>query len=185
MSDATPEARRDLPDHASATDDRGLPIDRVGIRGLTYPIRVLDRNHEAQATVAEIGLYVSLPADQKGTHMSRLVEVLHSIRGELTIRNMPAVLAEIQRRLQTDDAFMDVAFPYFIEKQAPVSGVPSLMSYRCAFHGARRGEQSDFVLEVKVPVKTLCPCSKAISERGAHNQRVGLAVGAGSGGKLL
>lgn len=161
----------DLPDHASEPDHRSLPIDRVGIRGLRYPIRVLDKNADVQHTVASLGLYVGLPKEFKGTHMSRFIEVLNSIEGEVTLRSTPELLSEIQRRLDSDDAFIEVEFPYFITKAAPVSGALSRMEYECRFEASMRGPDHDFVLVVRVPVKSLCPCSKAISDRGAHNQR--------------
>ncbi len=160
-----------LPDHANESDHRELDIDRVGIRGLQYPITVLDKNNELQHTVADLGLFVGLPQEFKGTHMSRFIEVLNTVRGELTIRNLPSILGQIQRRLEAEDAYLDAEFPYFIEKTAPVSGAKSLMQYQCRFEAAVRGLEQDFVLGVRVPVKSLCPCSKAISEYGAHNQR--------------
>jgi GTP cyclohydrolase I len=160
-----------LPDHASERDERALAIDKVGIKDLAYPIQVLDRNNEVQHTVARVNLYVSLPHEFKGTHMSRFIEVLNARRGEMTIRNMPSILTDIQRRLEADDAHIELSFPYFISKRAPVSGVESLMEYGCTFRASKRGPHVDFVLAVRVPVKSLCPCSKAISDRGAHNQR--------------
>ncbi len=160
-----------LPDHAAEHDDRALAIDKVGIKDLSYPIQVLDRNNEVQHTVARVNLYVSLPHEFKGTHMSRFIEVLNARRGEVTIRNMPSILADIQRRLEADDAHIELSFPYFVSKRAPVSGVESLMEYLCTFKASKRGHHVDFVLGVRIPVKSLCPCSKAISERGAHNQR--------------
>lgn len=162
---------KNLPDHASERDERALAIDKVGIKDLAYPIDVLDRNNEVQHTVARVNLYVSLPHEFKGTHMSRFIEVLNARRGEMTIRNMPSILGDIQRRLEADDAHIELSFPYFISKRAPVSGVESLMEYGCTFRASKRGPHVDFVLAVRVPVKSLCPCSKAISERGAHNQR--------------
>lgn len=168
---AQPALFKDLPDHASERDERALAIDKVGIKDLAYPIQVLDRNNEVQHTVARVNLYVSLPHEFKGTHMSRFIEVLNARRGEMTIRNMPSILSDIQRRLEADDAHIELSFPYFISKRAPVSGVESLMEYGCTFRASKRGAHVDFVLAVRVPVKSLCPCSKAISERGAHNQR--------------
>ncbi len=160
-----------LPDHASLPDDRALDIERVGIHDLRYPIQVLDRQEELQSTVARVSAFVGLPRQFKGTHMSRFVEVLNSVKGEMTIRNMPEILSQIQRRLDAEDAYLELEFPYFMEKQAPVSGACSLMSYDCGFYGSAKGKRFDFTLRVKVPVKSLCPCSKAISDRGAHNQR--------------
>lgn len=163
--------RHDLPDHASERDDRALPIDRVGIRGLRYPIAVLDRAHRVQHTVATLNAYVGLPEDFKGTHMSRFVEVLHAYRGDVTLRSLPALLREVQRRLAAHQAYVEVAFPYFLTRRAPVSGAESLMEYPCRFDAAARGDAFEFTLHVQVPVKSLCPCSKAVSDRGAHNQR--------------
>jgi len=172
MSLTSPETMNaSLPDHASEHDCRELAIDRVGIRNLRYPINVLDKNKQVQHTVADLGLFVGLPHEFKGTHMSRFIEVLNTVRGELTIRNMPAVLTQIQERLEADDAYLEAEFPYFVEKAAPVSKARSLMEYKCGFGASIKGDLHDFVLNVTVPVKSLCPCSKAISERGAHNQR--------------
>ena len=160
-----------LPDHANEPDARGIAIDRVGIKGLRYPIRVMDRDNETQHTVADVALSVGLREDMKGTHMSRFVEILHAERGEMTLRKLPGLLEDIQRRLGAEDAYIELDFPYFMQKRAPVSGVESLMEYGCTFRASRRGSTVDFVLVVRVPVKSLCPCSKAVSERGAHNQR--------------
>jgi GTP cyclohydrolase I len=168
---ATQTMNTNLPDHASEQDCRELAIDRVGIRNLRYPINVLDKKNQVQHTVADLGLFVGLPHEFKGTHMSRFIEVLNTVHGELTIRNMPAVLAQIQERLEADNAYLDAEFPYFVEKSAPVSGARSLMEYTCGFGASIEGDTQDFVLKVTVPVKSLCPCSKAISDRGAHNQR--------------
>ncbi len=161
----------DLPDHANELDNRALAIDRVGIKGLRYPIRVLDRENREQNTVATINAYVGLPQEFKGTHMSRFVEVLNQVRGQMTFRQFPEILRQIQTRLDATDAFIEVDLPYFMEKKAPVSGEPSLMDYQCRFEGERRGQHNRFLLVVEVPVKSLCPCSKAVSDYGAHNQR--------------
>ena len=166
-----PALFKDLPDHASERDERALAIDKVGIKDLSYPIQVLDQNNQVQHTIAKVNLYVSLPHDFKGTHMSRFIEILNARRGEMTIRNMPSILTDIQRRLEADDAHIELTFPYFISKRAPVSGVESLMEYGCTFKASKRGPHVDFLLAVRVPVTSLCPCSKAVSERGAHNQR--------------
>ncbi len=163
--------RAHLPDHASHADARGIAIDRVGIKGLAWPITVWDRENRTQHTVATIDATVRLPADVKGTHMSRFVEVLQTARAELSLKSLPGVLAEIQRRLGAEVAQIDVRFPYFMMRRAPVSGAESLMNYGAGFHAERDGEHFRFELTVEVPVTTLCPCSKAVSERGAHNQR--------------
>jgi len=162
---------QDLPDHASEHDDRALAINKVGIKDLSYPIQVLDRQNQTQHTVARVNLYVGLPEQFKGTHMSRFVEILNACRGEMTIRNMPEILTRIQDRLGADDAHIELHFPYFVSKKAPVSGVESLMEYQCRFVATKQGPHMDFVLAVQVPVKSLCPCSKSVSKYGAHNQR--------------
>jgi GTP cyclohydrolase I len=163
--------RATLPDHASEADDRALPIDKVGIKGLRYPITVWDKERKRQDTVAELALSVGLPAHVKGTHMSRFLEVLEGHRGEISLSTAPVILGEIQRRLGADTTHLTVEFPYFLERSAPVSGARSLMDYACTFDATLSGSSLDFVLGVQVPVTTLCPCSKAVSRHGAHNQR--------------
>jgi GTP cyclohydrolase I len=165
-----------LPDCAADEDTRSLPIQEVGISGLSYPISVWDRSGQLQHTVAEIQLAVGLPSHFKGTHMSRFVEVLSDFRGEISLATTPDLLAAVQRRLESEDAHIEVSFPYFMNRVAPVSGAESLMEYNCRFKASRCGEKLDFVLCVDVPVTTLCPCSKAISKYGAHSQRSSVKV---------
>ena len=165
------ELYNELPDHASEHDDRAIPIDKVGIRRLRYPVAVKDRAGQLQHTVAEVEMTVGLPADAKGTHMSRFIEILNAHRGEMTISNLPELLEEMQRRLEVDDVAVKLDFPYFIDKEAPVSRARSLMEYQCGFRAHKHGTRLGFTLVVGVPVKSLCPCSKAISKYGAHNQR--------------
>ena len=160
-----------MEDVQSYADERRIAIDRVGVRGLRYPITVLDPSNRTQETTAEITMSVSLPHHFKGTHMSRFIEVLNEHRGEVTLRTLPTILADIRQRLEAEQAHVKVAFPYFIERTAPVSGAKSLMDYECWFLAESSGAESNFVLGVDVPITTLCPCSKAISEYGAHNQR--------------
>src|SRR5262245_17378111 len=155
-------------------DDRGVPIDRVGVSGLRYPIVVLDRARGTQPTVARLAMSVDLPHHFKGTHMSRFVEVLNRHRGEVTLRTLPRLLADLRSRL--DAARVEIEFPYFLDRAAPVSGAASVMGYDCSFAAEAAPSGDDFVLGVKIPVTTLCPCSKAISEYGAHNQRGVIAI---------
>ena len=151
-------------------DSRRIEIDKVGVKGLSYPIIVLDRANKLQHTVAQVNMFVNLPHNFRGTHMSRFVEILNRYRGQITMKNMGPILRRMREVFQAESAHLEIDFPYFIEKEAPVSKVKSLMSYGCRFIGSLcRGE--DYVLEVRVPVNTLCPCSKEISRRGAHNQR--------------
>ena len=132
----------------------------------------VDKNQEKQSTTALINMYVDLPRQFKGAHMSRFIEVLNQYRGEITVRNMGDILKEIARSLEAKSAHMELSFKYFIEKEAPVSKSKSLMGYDCRFIGAyTEGDNDDFILEIKVPVMNLCPCSKEISETAAHNQR--------------
>ncbi len=166
----------DLPDHAMEPDHRDLAIDKVGIKDLSYPIKVLDRSEGFQSTIANVSLYVGLPKNFKGTHMSRFLEILNEYRGEMTIRSLPTILQDVQQRLGAIDVHLELSFPYFIPKRAPVSGAESLMGYQCAFKASRHGNAADFVLSVQVPVTSLCPCSRDISDRGAHNQRSTVGV---------
>lgn len=155
----------------------GMDIDEVGICDISYPIEVLDQNKDKQRTIAQINMYVDLPHRFKGTHMSRFIEVLNQYRGEITVRNMGDILRAITQNLNARSAHMELAFKYFIEKSAPVSGAKSLMGYDCRFIGSYAINQSqDFILEVTVPVMNLCPCSKEISKTAAHNQRSQVTV---------
>jgi len=157
-------------DVQSEEDPRRIEIDKVGVKGLSYPIIVLDRANKLQHTVARVNMFVNLPHNFRGTHMSRFVEILNKYRGEITMKNMGPILGKMREVFQAASAHLEIGFPYFIEKEAPVSGSKSLMSYGCRFVGSLC-KREDFLLEVRVPVNTLCPCSKEISERGAHNQR--------------
>src|SRR5262249_9672183 len=160
-----------MEDVQSRPDERQIAIDQVGVSDLRYPIVVLDRELGKQQTVAKLTMSVSLPHHFKGTHMSRFLEVLNEHRGEVTLRTLPAILAALKERLQAESARIEAVFPYFLERAAPVSGALGLMDYECSFIGEANGAKDDFVLGVRVPITTLCPCSKAISDYGAHNQR--------------
>jgi GTP cyclohydrolase I len=163
--------REDLVDVQSDRDERAVAIDQVGVSDLRYPVTVLDKASERQQTVATLTLAVGLPHETKGTHMSRFMEVLERHRGEITVRTLPTVLRDLKETLDAESARMEVRFHYFLDRYAPVSGAPSLMDYACSFVGEMNGGDLDFVLGVRVPVKSLCPCSKAISDYGAHTQR--------------
>jgi GTP cyclohydrolase I len=159
-----------LKDVQSQPDLRNIPIDRVGVKNLRYPITVLDRANRKQRTVASINMYVNLPHRFRGTHMSRFVEVLNENKREIHIDTMGEILKAIKTKLNAEQAHMEVSFPYFIEKSSPVSKTRSLMEYGCSYAGSL-SDKVDFILGVEVPVTTLCPCSREISDRGAHNQR--------------
>lgn len=147
-----------------------LDIQKVGVKGITYPIVVADKLKGTQDTVASISLYVDLPKVFKGTHMSRFIEVLNEYKDHIHIKNFEHVLNEIRIALEAESAHMEIDFPYFIEKRAPVTGSVGLMEYRCSLTGMV-GKKREFKVGVRVPVQTLCPCSKEISDFGAHNQR--------------
>lgn len=160
-----------LHDKQSERDHRNLRIDKVGVRGLRFPIQIRDKAHATQNTIATIGMYVDLPKEFKGTHMSRFLEVLNAHGNIVHVENIPDILAAMRERLKAETAHLEMEFPFFLSKRAPVSGRESVMNYDAKFDATARGKEMDFVLEVRANVTTLCPCSKAISRYGAHNQR--------------
>jgi GTP cyclohydrolase IB len=164
-----PDAR--LHDKQSERDHRKLRIDKVGVRGLRFPIQIRDKAHQSQNTVATVGLFVDLPHEFKGTHMSRFVEVLHAHGSVIHVDNIPEILFAMQKSLRADTSHLEMQFPFFLTKKAPVTGLESVMDYTARFDANATGQEIDFVLTVKAGVTTLCPCSKAISRYGAHNQR--------------
>lgn len=158
-------------DVQSHRDTRNIPLQKVGVRNLSYPITVLDRDHRTQQTVGEIDLFANLPHTYKGTHMSRFIEVFQQHAGEIRMPGFLRMLRDVRQRLDAERAFGIIRFPYFMEKAAPVSGLPGMMRYDCAFSGLEEETRQEFFVTVTVPVTTLCPCSREISDRGAHNQR--------------
>jgi len=158
-------------DKQSEADYRKLRIDKVGVRGLRFPIQIRDKERTLQNTIATIGMFVDLPHEFKGTHMSRFIEVLNSHGHIVHVENITDILHAMQARLKSDVAHLEMEFPFFMTKKAPVSGMESVMDYMARFDATAVGKEIDFVLTVKAAVTTLCPCSKAISRHGAHNQR--------------
>lgn len=152
-------------------DHRQVAIDRVGVRNLRYPIVVRDSKQKQHHTVGDWTMSVSLPHHLKGTHMSRFIEVLDKVRGELSVDNFSNVLLHLKERLDAENAYIEVKFPFFLERKAPVTGQSAFMDYECTFAGGIVGTCVDILLAVRVPVTSLCPCSKAISDYGAHSQR--------------
>jgi GTP cyclohydrolase I len=152
-------------------DDRNIDIDQVGVKGIRYPITVLDKDRGKQQTVAKINMYVNLPRYYKGTHMSRFVEILNEHSARISLQNFSEILEEVKKRLNAESAHMEITFPYFIKKMAPVTGSEGLMEYKCSFSGSLNNRGTDLVTSIQVPISTLCPCSKEISDMGAHNQR--------------
>ncbi|MEA1900575.1 MAG: GTP cyclohydrolase FolE2 [Thermodesulfobacteriota bacterium] len=161
-----------MKDTQNQRDYRNITIDKVGIKDLRYPITVLDRRNGCQDTVATINMYVDLPHEYKGTHMSRFVEILNVLRPEVSLKKISDALDQMKKHLNAASSHIEVTFPYFIEKKAPISNSPGLMDYTCRLIGSSGPDcKIDFVSEVIVPISSVCPCSKEISEAGAHNQR--------------
>ena len=161
-----------MKDIQNQRDDRNISINKVGIKNIRYPITVMDRKNNIQNTVASINMYVDLPHDSKGTHMSRFVEMLHEFRPEVSLKSFSLILDQMKKDLNAASSHIEVAFPYFIRKEAPVSKSPGLMDYSCRLIGSSDPDgKLDLVSEVIVPISSVCPCSKEISDGGAHNQR--------------
>jgi GTP cyclohydrolase I len=155
-------------------DTRDVPLTKVGVKGLEYPIKVLDRANQVQNTAAKVDLFADLPRHFKGAHMSRFIEIFHRYRHDFSMPRFLDMLRCIRSELHAESAFGAMSFLYFIEKEAPVSHLSGMMSYKCRYQGRVGGEKDDshhFTVAVSVPVTTVCPCSKAISDRGAHTQR--------------
>ena len=169
-----------IPDTQSGSDDRDLAIDQVGIRGLRYPLAFADGDVPAQSTIATFAVSVALPADRKGTHMSRLIEMLEELSAPgaapLTVAGMRALLDQLLVRLDAPGGRVEAAFPWFVRKTAPISGVASLLDYEVRLAAELHGDAYASVVTVAVPVTSLCPCSKEIAEYGAHNQRSTITI---------
>ena len=165
-----------MADVQNSTDTRQIAINRVGIKSIRHPVKVLDRSGGVQHTIAVFNMYVSLPHNFKGTHMSRFVEILNSNEREISIESFPSMLREMVHKLEAEAGHIEMNFPYFINKAAPISGVLSLMDYDVTLTGEIANGKITSTVKVVVPVTSLCPCSKKISERGAHNQRSHVTV---------
>ena len=160
-----------LHDKQSERDHRELRIDKVGVRGLRFPVQVRDKAHAVQNTVATIAMFVDLPKEFKGTHMSRFIEVLNAHGSVVHVANITEILYAMQEKFRAATSHLEIEFPYFMVKKAPISGIESVMDYVARFSASACHKEIDFVLTVKAMVTTLCPCSKAIAVHGAHNQR--------------
>ena len=160
----------EVEDVQAHADTRQLPINRVGIKDIRHPVRVKDRSAGEQHTIASFNMYVSLPHNFKGTHMSRFVEILHGER-EISVESFRAMLSTMTARLEADSGHIEMKFPFFVMKKAPISGVESLMDYQATLIGENHHGEVETWVQVEVPVTSLCPCSKKISDYGAHNQR--------------
>ena len=166
-----------IPDVQGSLDRRHIAIDKVGIKNIRHPIRVRDKSEGIQHTIAVFNMYVGLPHNFKGTHMSRFVEILNRDEREISVESFGPMLRMMVERLEAKSGHLEMSFPYFITKTAPVSGVRSLMDYEVSFTGTISGDnRHEFTLKVVVPATSLCPCSKEISAYGAHNQRSHVTV---------
>ncbi|MGZ5074890.1 MAG: GTP cyclohydrolase FolE2 [Usitatibacter sp.] len=172
------DAKLPIPDVQSSPDTRRLAIDRVGVKSIRHPARIQEREGGVQHTIARFNMYVGLPHHFKGTHMSRFVEILNAHEREISPDTFRAMLREMVKKLEAESGHIEMTFPYFVSKKAPVSGVVSLIDYEVTFVGDIVGGEEQFTLKVVVPVTSLCPCSKEISERGAHNQRSHVTIAA-------
>ncbi len=173
--DAAP-ASPAMEDVQGRADTRRIAIDKVGIKDIRHPVRVSDRSGGEQHTIANFNMYVNLPHNFKGTHMSRFVEILNRHEREITVDSFKVMLSEMTELLEAEAGHIEMRFPYFVNKAAPVSGVQSLMDYDVTFVGEIRDGKPQMNIKVVIPVTSLCPCSKKISDRGAHNQRSHVTV---------
>lgn len=160
-----------MEDTQSKSDFRKVAINKVGIKNIQYPIAITNRRGIRHNTVGTFAMYVNLPHDQKGTHMSRFVEILNEHKDDLTLQTVERMIESMKEKLDAEQAFLNVSFPYFLEKEAPVTRSKSFMNYTVRIVGEIVRDSVNTILEIDVPVTTLCPCSKSISEYGAHNQR--------------
>jgi len=174
--DAAMPASKSIADVQNSPDTRQIAIDKVGIKDIRHPVRVKDRSEGEQHTIANFNMYVNLPHNFKGTHMSRFVEILNLHEREISVQSFREMLGEMTERLEAEAGHIEMTFHYFINKTAPISHVKSLLDYEVSFIGEIRNSAPEMKIKVVVPVTSLCPCSKKISERGAHNQRSHVTV---------
>ena len=171
MPDSPAAASQSMPDVQGSADRRNIAIDKVGVKDIRYPISLEDpTNGGHQHTVANVNMYVGLPHYQKGTHMSRFLEVLNNHHRAISSKDILSVCRDMKQRLEAEEAHLELSFPYFIDKKAPVTGMPGKLDIEVTFEVACN-EKDDFIMGIRVPATSLCPCSKKISAYGAHNQR--------------
>ena len=173
MTAANPKPTRgaDIEDVQASADTRRIAINKVGIKDIRHPVRVQDRSEGEQHTIANFSMYVFLPHNFKGTHMSRFVAILNGHEREISVESFKDMLSEMVDRLESERGHIEMNFPYFVNKRAPISGVESLLDYDVTLIGEIRDGKPEMYVKVVVPTTSLCPCSKSISDRGAHNQR--------------
>ena len=173
---AKPTKVSEMVDVQNTHDHRAIAIDKVGIKDIRHPVQVKDRSGHIQHTVANFNMYVALPHDLKGTHMSRFVEILNNHEHEITVESFKTMSSEMTERLDAETGHIEMTFQYFVNKTAPASGVESLLDYEVTLIGERKDGKNVITVKAVVPVTSLCPCSKKISDRGAHNQRSHVTV---------
>lgn len=173
---STTKPQSPIEDVQNTADTRHLAIDKVGIKAIRHPVVVKDKSGGEQHTVAVFNMYVHLPQHFKGTHMSRFVEILNMNEHAISIESFETILREMVTRLEAESGHVEMTFPYFVNKAAPISGVKSLLDYEVTFIGEINQGKYDITVKVLVPVTSLCPCSKKISAYGAHNQRSHVTV---------
>ena len=166
----------EIADVQNSVDTRHIPINKVGIKDIRHPVRIRDRAEGEQHTIANFNMYVNLPHNFKGTHMSRFVEILNNHEREISVKSFKEMMSEMAERLEAESGHIEMSFPYFVNKTAPESGVQSLLDYDVTFIGEIHNGANELNLKVVVPVTSLCPCSKKISDYGAHNQRSHVTV---------
>jgi GTP cyclohydrolase I len=176
MSETPPLSGNKIADVQNSQDTRRIAINKVGIKDIRHPVRIRDRSENEQHTIANFNMYVNLPHNFKGTHMSRFVEILNSHDYEITVESFKDMLSEMSEKLEAKSGHIEMNFPYFVNKTAPVSGVQSLLDYDVTLIGEIHDGVPHIDIKVVVPVTSLCPCSKKISDRGAHNQRSHVTV---------
>ena len=181
-SELADTAKETIADVQGSADTRQIPIDKVGIKDIRHPVRIRDRSVGEQHTIATFNMYVNLPHNFKGTHMSRFVEILNRHEREITVESFKEMLHEMTERLEADAGHIEMSFHYFINKAAPVSGVESLLDYEVTLVGEITDGKPRMNIKVVVPVTSLCPCSKKISDYGAHNQRSHVTLSAETNG---
>jgi GTP cyclohydrolase I len=165
-----------IEDVQARADSRRIPINKVGIKDVYHPVRVKDRSSGEQHTIANFNMYVALPHNFKGTHMSRFVELLHGNEREISVESFRDILVQMTEKLNAETGHIEMEFPFFVMKKAPVSGVESLMNYQASLIGELHNGVSELWLKVVVAATSLCPCSKDISKYGAHNQRSHITI---------
>ena len=170
------EVNSPIADVQSVRDTRRIAINRAGIRAIRHPVRVADKGGEIQHTVASFNMHVNLSHQSRGAHMSRFVEILNSHDEELSVQSFERMVRAMVNKLETDSGDIEMSFPYFMRKTAPVSRIQSLLDYEVTFIGEIRNGSYKFFVKVVVPVTSLCPCSKQVSAYGAHNQRSHMTI---------